>query len=370
MNIKIAPTLLVTSFIFMNSSIADGTASKTDDVSVQFGAFVDTYYTYDFDRPPGLNRDFTTTASRSNEFNINLAYLEAKLSGDRVRGRMALQAGTSVTANYTDLQSALGVGTGPGSSQDFRLLQNIQEAYLGYRVTDRLWVDAGIMFSYIGFENWISKNDWTYTRSLMADYSPYFMTGVRATYQWNDDFSTQLNVMNGWDNIYGTNQSKAVGVELAYTPNPDNSLTYNNFWGYQPGQLYRFFNDFIFTTAFSSQIKLAAVYDVGVQAKPGGQGNSIWQTWNAQLHYIASPTFSMTLRGEYYLDPDQVVVSTNTPNGFQVWGASINGDFVLAKHLLWRNEFRLLWSEDAVFPGQGGNQTEDPVVVTSLSLNL
>ena len=63
-------------------------------VTVSFGGFVDGYYAYDFGRPKNIDRVFTTQAVRHNEFNVNLAYVEAKLSGARVRGRLALQAGT------------------------------------------------------------------------------------------------------------------------------------------------------------------------------------------------------------------------------------------------------------------------------------
>ena len=63
------------------------------------------------------------------------------------------------------------------------LARNIQEAYVGYRVTDKLWIDEGIYFSHIGFESWISRDNWTYTRSLDAEFTPYYQSGVKATYQ-------------------------------------------------------------------------------------------------------------------------------------------------------------------------------------------
>src|ERR1700674_414267 len=55
-------------------------------VTVSFGGFVDSYYAYDFGRPVNFDRPFTTQAVRHNEFNANLVWLEAKVSGPRVRG--------------------------------------------------------------------------------------------------------------------------------------------------------------------------------------------------------------------------------------------------------------------------------------------
>ena len=65
-----------------------------------------------------------------------------------------MQAGTSVQANYAS-EPTLGTVSGPD------LARNIQEAYVGYRVTDKLWIDEGIYFSHIGFESWISRDNWT-----------------------------------------------------------------------------------------------------------------------------------------------------------------------------------------------------------------
>ena len=70
--------------------------------TVTVGAFVDAYYAWDFNRPgPGnFDRAFTTQPARHEEFNVNLASVEVKLSGEHTRGRVALQAGTAVQSNY------------------------------------------------------------------------------------------------------------------------------------------------------------------------------------------------------------------------------------------------------------------------------
>src|SRR5262249_60491425 len=74
---------------------------------VAWSAFVDTYYAYDFGRPATFDRVFTTQAERHDEFNVNLAYIAAALTSNRIRGRVALQAGTSVQANYAG-ETAIG----------------------------------------------------------------------------------------------------------------------------------------------------------------------------------------------------------------------------------------------------------------------
>ena len=103
------------------AALAQGAPTDTS-LHVTFGGFVDTYYAYDFGTPPTLDRSFaggatfTTQPARHNEFNVNLAYVEALVSAPRIRGRLALQAGTSVQSNY-GAEPAVGVISGPSLSR-------------------------------------------------------------------------------------------------------------------------------------------------------------------------------------------------------------------------------------------------------------
>ena len=57
---------------------------------------------------------FTTQPARHNEFNVNLAFIDAKHEGARVHGRVALQAGTSVRSNYAGEPATGVIGGHPG----------------------------------------------------------------------------------------------------------------------------------------------------------------------------------------------------------------------------------------------------------------
>src|SRR5437016_4087208 len=93
LGLAIASTLLA-------PSLGRGQAAADTTLKVGVGGFVDAYYAYDLARPRSLDRAFTTQAARHDEFNVNLAYLEATLAATRLRGRVAAQFGTSVQANY------------------------------------------------------------------------------------------------------------------------------------------------------------------------------------------------------------------------------------------------------------------------------
>lgn len=341
-------------------------ADEPPKLPVSWGAFVDTYYAYDLDDPPGHERAFVTQAKRSNEFNVNLAFAEAKIAADRVRGRLALQAGTSVQANYA-AEPSVGATSGPSLSR------TLQEAYVGYRLAEGLWIDGGIYFSHLGFEGWISRDNWNYTRSLDAELTPYYQSGVKLSYAPGGPFSAQLHLLNGWQNISENNEGKAIGAQVNFAPNNNWSLTYNNFYGSEAdssGRISpRFFNQLIGRVSVSGALQFALTLDEGAQKRPGG-GSAGWSCETLLARYQLANTVFLGARGEHYGDPSQVIVATGSPNGFAVWGASLNVDVVPLPYLLWRTELRELWARDPVFPGRNGPKRVDPLAVTSLALTI
>lgn len=92
------------------------------------------------------------------------------------------------------------------------MLKHVYEAYAGFRPFAKAWLDLGIFGSHIGFESAISKDNRTLTRSIMADNSPYYESGARLTYEVDPKLTLTGLVLNGWQNIRETNQSKALGI--------------------------------------------------------------------------------------------------------------------------------------------------------------
>jgi hypothetical protein len=176
-----------------------------------------------WDLPPAVDGRAYTAARAPRQLNVNLAHV-GRLDRESVRGRLALQAGTSVQSNYA-AEPRIGSVSGPDVS---RL---IQEGTVGVRVATPLWLDAGVFFSHIGQESWISRDNPVYSRSLIADYTPYYSTGVRAIWQASAAVTVHLHVVNGWQIISETNDEKAAGVRVEYAPKPTLLLGYSNYVG-------------------------------------------------------------------------------------------------------------------------------------------
>jgi len=345
----------------MIAVMAWGHAEAAEKKEVSFGGFIDTYYGFDFNQPTA-DRGFTTQAVRHNEFSVNLAYVDVRLEKEKVHGRLALQMGSSVYTNYAGERRY----NAAGASQLADVMRHVQEAYGGYRLTPDLWIDAGIFFSHIGVESFISKDNWNYTRSLAADFSPYYQAGIRLNYQVSPTWLTSLQLLNGWQNIIETNGDKAIGMQVAFTPSDSFSLTYNNFIGRELE--FRFFNNFILKTKVSPSWSVAVSSDIGFQKKLAGSDYSVWYVETVLTQYRLSDTLALGGRLEYFHDRDQVIVTTGTANGFQTVGGSLNLDWQPEPYFLLRNEIRSLLSKDTVFSGKTGAKTSSTHFVTSIAL--
>ncbi len=341
-----------------------------------WSGFVDTYFAYDFGRPQDFDRVFTTQAERHDEFNVNLAYVAASLTGERIRGRIALQAGTSVQTNYAG-EPAVGAVSGA------TLSRHIQEATAGARLAPSLWIDGGVYFSYIGWEGWISRDNPTYTRSLVADYTPYYLGGVHLTWQPRigahgahepgaagpAPVTIQLHLMNGWQNISENNHGKAVGLRVDWQLSPSVTLAYGNFVGNERPQgtpaATRVFNQVMMKVG-SGRLSVQGQVDYGREA------GRDWYGLVAIGRETVAPTAWLSLRLERYSDPHQIIVVTGTAAGLETNGASLGLDVGRTDGVLWRTELRGLHATSPLFPSHGVPDAarNNFVIVTSLALTL
>jgi len=360
-------------------------AAPTDSTpKITVGAFVDGYYAWDFGRPASFDRSFaggtlfTTQPARHNEFNINLAFAEVKLDAPHYRGRFALQAGTSVQSNYSG-EPTQGAVSGPS------LGRLIQEAVAGVKVADNLWVDAGVFYSHMGMESWASRDNPSYTRSLVAEYSPYYQSGVKATWTPTAKLTAQLDVVNGWQNISENNNGKGAGVRLDYAATATSTLSYYNFFSSEAGSKLRTFNG-VGAKHTAGALTLLGQFDLGSQSRGAGVngssgGSSSWYGWTAVARIQANATTALVARVEGYSDPDQTIITTggitNTSGAianpaFRAVGGSIGIDVSPFSRVAWRTELRGWNNRDALFAnGTSAMPSRNSIVaVSSLALTF
>jgi len=336
-------------FLFFVINIFSQTETDTvkNTHTVQFSGFIDAYYSYDFNKSPNheVSAPFIYNYKRQNEFNVNLALLSANYSGDKIRAKIGLMVGTYAQYNYANEQG---------------LLKNIYEANAGIKMAKHLWLDVGIFASHIGNESAFSITNPTLTRSIMAENTPYYQTGAKLTYDAGKKWLFSLLLLNGWQNIQETpdNNNKPVCTQILYRPNDKTEFNYSTFIGNEKpdsAKQWRYFNHFYFTSHFSKKIYLSAAFDYGIQQKYRDKTHyDKWYGASIILKYKFTRIFSTSLRGEYYSDPSQVIVTTNVPYGTRVFGSSLNIDFSPYKGSLIRLEGKYYNAQDNIFKASNG----------------
>ncbi|PSR53796.1 hypothetical protein AHMF7605_09815 [Adhaeribacter arboris] len=360
-------------YIFLFIITSQLTYAQTDTVStapdkVTFSGFADVYYAYDFNKPQSHERPgFLYNHNRHNEFNVNLAFLKAAYTSDRVRGNLAIMAGTYAQYNLA-------------AEQD--VLKNIFEANAGMRLAPKLWLDAGIFASHIGLESAISKDNYTLTRSLAAENTPYYESGAKLTYEAGRQWVFTGLVLNGWQNIREPegNSSKAIGTQIQFKPTDKILLNSSTFIGNEkPDSVkqQRYFHDFYATFQISNQLKLAAIFDIGAEQRANtGSDNTNrdkYNTWfnpTLLVHYNFTDQVGLGARAEYYHDPNGVIISSGTPNGFKTMGYSLNLDYAPTSNVLMRVEGRVLDSQDAIFTRNSQAEDKSSAITTSIAISF
>jgi len=275
--------------IFKPVMAQDSTETKNP---LTISGYVEAYYNYDFNRPvdntaPGFMYNF----NRVGEVNLNLGFIKANYSTNRVRANLALATGTYMNANYA---------AEPG------VLKNVFEANAGVRISkdNNLWIDAGILPSHIGFESAIGKDNWAMTRSLVAENTPYFESGVKLGFTTNDE-KLYLSVMylNGWQRIQRVegNTTPALGTQVTYKPSQAVTLNYSTFIGNDKPdsvRLMRYYHNIYGVFQLSEKFGLTAGFDYGTEQK--AKGSSDYNSWFVPVfiaRYSPSAKVSVAARG-------------------------------------------------------------------------
>jgi hypothetical protein len=333
-------------------------AGVLDSLTLRPTGYADVAYAYCFNKPTGNMVPYSTTPARYNEFMLTMGRVGLRTSNADVRGALVFHAGTFVDANYVGADAAW---------------KYVQEATVGARVSGGLWVDAGIFPAHIGFESMAPAENWTYSRSLIADYTPYYETGVKLTWAPSAEISLTGLVLNGWQNIVDNNPQKSVGTQLVWTPSSSFKFNWSTFLGTEANasgyNSTRVHNNFFGVITAVPSLDIALLGDFCMQQGATGETGTMWYAGSI-IRFRATDQVRIAARGESYNDPDGVMVLTGTESPFETMSASLNLDIEPMPGLLWRLEGRYYMAPNAIFPSNDGIQKTNTVASTSLSLTF
>lgn len=355
-------TILLLQFFTTTTGQTDSTKTISSP-KLDITAYLDIFYAYDINKPTTSNRlPFLYNHNRHNNFNLNLGIISAKIQHNKYRVNLSLQAGTYTTDNYANE---------PGG------LQNVYEANIGVALNKQknLWADVGIMTSHLGFESAVSKDQWTLTRSLLAENSPYYLSGAKLTYTHKNNWEFAALLCNGWQRITGVrgNSIPSAGTQIKYVLNNKYTFNWSTFYGTDyPDSIrkMRLYNNFYIKMQPSKRWGIIAGFDIGSEQKEKGSKNyNVWYSPVIIVRYAISESWFCAVRGELFNDEKNVLISINN-KPFFTRGISFNLDCNIDKNLLWRMEARYLNSTERIFQKNTAAVKDNLAFLCGLSAQL
>lgn len=325
-----------------------------------FSAYAEIYYSYDFANPSNHEKsNFIYNHKRHNEISANLLLAKANYTDNNIRANLGVMAG-----NYPQYNL----------SAEPTWAQFVYEANIGVKLSRKhnLWLDAGIMPSHIGFESAISADCWTLTRSILAENSPYYEAGLKLGFtNKKENLTLAFLVLNGWQKIQKPDniQQPSFGIQVNYKPQQNLVLNYSNFIGTdKPDSVHalRTFHNLYVQYEPNSKFGIIVGFDIGTD-KYDAKRYGVWYSPVVIVRYTLNDKWRMALRGEYYVDNKQIIISTNTPNGFQVSGISTNLDYKINKTVECRVEGKMYLSRDKIFQPATNNNFS---LTTNMTIKL
>jgi hypothetical protein len=336
---------------------------------VQLSFYVDTYYGFQFWRPVDHTIFPATVAPRHNEVSLNLAMIGAQLVdvGDAI-GQVRLQVGNEAAAL---------AGNDPTLARGLfnrGQLPYVQLAYAGWHFHGWHGINlvGGILPSYIGFESYLTAENWNYTHSLFGDCTPYYMTGVQLQTAPTQDLDAELWLVNGYQTFSRFHEAPGGGYYVNWRPSERVSLVQDTYFGTD-------------NPADRAQVRLLADNQFQWQIVKGADGarlqslavalmvdgmlepatdqsrRSVFNAEGLYLHGVLGNGLGFGARGVFVFDPEQQLIYNTTPplplaQSPRFWEWELTGtlDYWATSTTLFRLEYVHRQAAIPYFSGTGG----------------
>lgn len=352
------------------SSISHDSISSKSNLAIpkiQLGNFsisgyFETYYCYDFAQPTAsIRQPFLYNYNRHHSFSMNLALLQLHYQKNRFKLNFGGMLGNYVQDNMKD---------------EWGFLKYLYQANIAFQVSRKknIWLEAGILPSHIGFESAIGKENWNLSRSLLAENSPYYETGIKLSYTSKNQKWLMAGLLtNGWQRIYRNdgNNFPALGHQITYSPTSFFQITSSSYLGFEKINTSienRFFHHLHSKINFHPKWALTTGFDIGLQSK-----QNLWNTWYAAIlmaQWKPIAQLHLSARVEYFNDENAVLVSLNDEQEFEVLGYSFNLDYQIIPIVLWRLEGRSFYSSEDIFKFQNEEDHFNYFLTTAICVSF
>lgn len=326
---------LILSYAYLQAQGLHTDLSKLMPTGWRWSAYADLYYAYDANRPAaGLVGSQLTHPAYHNQLSPSLVYLQAEVEQQHWRAVAALATGSYMAVNY---------------ASEPEWARYILQAYGGVRLLPTLWVDAGVLPSFLGYESAISAENVVYSRSFIAEITPYYEAGVRLSYKPSERWQLIASFLNGWQRIVDNNEAKAFSAQVQFFASDALQLSYATFLGDEvidaPLRLW-VHNPWISWQSNKVGVVLEGLY---ARARHFLQG---WQTvWSLQCtaHYNFSAMWQLNTRLEHVSDKSRIFYQPLLADAFEVSSLTMGLLFLAAEPVKIRLESRFFLASDALY---------------------
>ncbi len=271
----------------------------------KYGGFVDLGCLLDFNHPANKIFRGRSTAWHVDDVHVNMtaAYLKKEPSE---ASRWGLEL-TAQTGKDSEFFGASATAPNIGGYQVLRHLGPVNASYLA-PAGKGLTVQSGIFASLIGYDSLYAKENFEYTRPWGADFTPYLMLGMNASYPFTGKLSATAFVVNGYWHLAAANSVPSWGGQLAYKPNPRVTLKETALAGPHQSNtsfaLWRFLTDTVVERK-ADRVTIAFEYIyAGERVDALGRPRALMMSGQLPVHWVFNKNWSATVRPEVFWDRD------------------------------------------------------------------
>lgn len=281
------------------------TAMPTSTSAWHYGGFFDVGYLLDFNHP--ANRIFRSrgTTWHTDRVHLNMAgvYLRKKAE-EKSRWGVELAAHAGKDAEVFGFSA-----TAPNIG-GFKILRQLGPTNVSYLapVGKGLTLQGGIFSSLIGYDSLYAKDNFEYTRPWGADFTPYLMMGVNASYPFNKKLTGTFFVVNGYWHLAHANNVPSWGGQIAYAANPTVTIKETVMVGpHQTNTSLKYWRSLSDTIVERKTDRVTFafeyIYCSESVVSPGNPG-TLMMSGQLPIHWTINKRLSATVRPEVFWDRD------------------------------------------------------------------
>jgi len=311
-----------------------GKDSAATPAPVTISGYVDTYYSFNFDRPASRVNQLRNFDVSESAFTLSTAEVTVQKAAAPVGFRVDMDFGPA-----NDMVQSGAAGS----------IADLRQAYVTYvaPVGSGLTIDAGKFVTHCGYEVIPAKDNYNYSRSFLFSWSvPYYHLGARASYAVSSVLTLNGYLYDGWNGM-ALSTGKSFGFEAVVAPSAALTLTAN--WLGGPAlpdsvsKAFRNVGELIATLQANDRVSIALDAVYGQQDLPGLV--ALWKGVAGYVKYALCDPTSLTLRGEIFSDPEGFM--TAVPQDLKE--VTLTLEQKVATSLILRGEYRYDWSTASVF---------------------